>query len=137
MILIDSDVLIDDAVNRYPYSIESKEFLRRAEQTVGMVFVSWHSISNLYYIASKEHSDATTRQYILDLPRFARIAETNTEDLRYALDLDMRDFEDAMQVAAAQACSAEYIVTRNIVDFVNSPVRAIMPDEALSEIFQG
>ena len=135
MILIDSDVLIDDAVDRHPYSIESKEFLRRAEQTVGMVFVSWHSIANLYYIASRERTDEDVRRYIARLLSFAQIAETNTEHLRYALDLDMRDFEDAMQVAAAQACNAERIVTRNVKDFVNSPIRAITPEEALREIF--
>jgi predicted nucleic acid-binding protein len=105
------------------------------EQTGGRVFVSWHSISNLYYIASRERTDEDVRRYITRLLSFAQIAETNTEHLRYALDLDMRDFEDAMQVAAAYACNAERIVTRNIVDFVNSPIQAITPQQALSELF--
>ena len=135
MILIDSDVLLDDALDRDPFADDSSDFLNRLEQTGGMVFVSWHSISNLYYIASKEREDEDVRRYIARLLSFAQIAETNTEHLRYALDLDMRDFEDAMQVAAAQACNAERIVTRNIVDFVNSPIRAITPEEALREIF--
>ena len=134
MTLIDTDVILDDVLDRYPHSVDSKEFLRQVEQTVGIVFVSWHSISTLYYIASRERGDEATRQYILHLLSFARIAETNTEHLRYALELDMRDFEDAMQVAAAQACGARHIVTRNIRDFASSPIPAITPQEALTDL---
>ena len=49
----------------------------------------------------------------------------------------MADFEDAMQVvvAAARACGAQNIVTRNGRDFQRSPIRAISPEEALTELF--
>ena len=43
----------------------------------------------------------------------------------------MRDFEDAMQVAAARACGASHIVTRNARDYARSPIPAIDADEAL------
>lgn len=135
MILIDSDVLLDDALERYPYSVDSKEFLERVEQTQGYVYIAWHTASNVYYLVARYGSDELARRFIRRLLGFVDIATTTTEDLRYASDLDMRDFEDAMQVAAAQACNAQYIVTRNIVDFVNSPIQAITPDEALSELF--
>ncbi len=44
---------------------------------------------------------------------------------RYAAELPMADFEDAMQVAAARACGARYIVTRNVRDYERSPIRAV------------
>ncbi len=135
MILIDSDVLVDDALDRYPYSVESKEFLERVEQTQGYVYIAWHTVSNVYYLVDRYGSDELARRFIRRLLSFADIATTTTEDLRYALELNMRDFEDAMQVAAAQACGAEYVVTRNIQDFVNSPIRAIEPRQALAELF--
>jgi len=46
----------------------------------------------------------------------------------YALGLDMPDFEDAMQAAAAVACRADYIVTRNTEHYRKSPVKALAPD---------
>jgi predicted nucleic acid-binding protein len=46
----------------------------------------------------------------------------------------MTDFEDAMQVAAAHACGAQHIVTRNIKDYTRSPIRAVSPREALSRL---
>ena len=47
----------------------------------------------------------------------------------------MEDFEDAMQVAAARACGARHIVTRNVGDYERSPIRAVDPREALGELF--
>lgn len=62
------------------------------------------------------------------------VAETGTESLLYAADLDMTDFEDALQVAAAAACGAQAIVTRNLRDFRHSPIPAVGPKEAASTL---
>jgi len=43
----------------------------------------------------------------------------------------MKDFEDAMQVAAAMACGAERIATRNLRYYTNSPIKAISPKSLL------
>ncbi len=63
------------------------------------------------------------------------VAATDTEGIRYAVELPMADFEDAMQVAAARACGARHIITRNVKDYKQSPIRAIAPQEALKELF--
>ena len=75
------------------------------------------------------------RQFILGLLRIVSVAQTGTEDILYAASLPMRDFEDAMQVAAARACGARQIVTRNLRDYARSPIPAITPQEALDQLF--
>ena len=75
------------------------------------------------------------RDFIVELTRFIEVAQTGTDAIRYAAGLPMADFEDAMQVAAARACGAQNIVTRNGRDFQRSPIRAISPEEALTELF--
>lgn len=50
--------------------------------------------------------------------------------------MPMRDFEDALQVAAAMACGAQFIVTRNERDFKASPVPALSP-EAFLRLYPG
>ena len=40
-----------------------------------------------------------------------------------------------MQVAAARACGARHIVTRNTTDYERSPIPAVGPHEALRELF--
>jgi predicted nucleic acid-binding protein len=78
-----------------------------------------------------------TRDFLLDLARFVHVAPTNTESLLFAGKLDLRDFEDAMQVAAAVACQASVIATRNLRDYKRSPVRAAEPEAVLSELLAG
>ena len=129
--LLDTDILVDVALNREPFSGPASELLDFLSRGGVRVFVAWHTISNLYYILGRSEGDSRARQFIADLCRFVSVAETGTDDILYAASLPMRDFEDAMQVAAARACGARQIVTRNARDFELSPIPAINPEEAL------
>ena len=80
-------------------------------------FVAWHSLSNLYYLVAPALGDVSTRDFIVELTRFVAVAATDTASIRYAAALSMADLEDAMQVAAARACGARHIVTRNVTDY--------------------
>ena len=96
--------------------------------------VAWHSISNLYYLLRSALADAKAREFISDLLRFAAVASGGTDAVRQALLIPMRDFEDALQVSAALSGGAELIVTRNIRDFVRSPLPAVTPSHFLQKI---
>ena len=135
MILLDTDVLIDVALDRYPHSGPSSELLDQIEQGAERAYIAWHSVSNLYYIVAPARGGLSARDFIVELTRFVEVATTGTEAIRYAAGLPMGDFEDAMQVAAARACGARHIVTRNVRDYERSPIRAIDPQEALTELF--
>ncbi len=70
----------------------------------------------------------------MDLMRFVAAALATTEGLRGATRLRMKDCEDAMQVAAAEACGAEVIATRNLRDYAKSPLWAATPKALVSEL---
>ena len=135
MILLDTDVLIDVALDRRPHSGPASELLDRIEHGAETAYIAWHSVSNLYYVIAPSHGGVSARDFIVALTRFVAVAATDTEAIRYAAELPMTDFEDAMQVAAARACGARHIVTRNVRDYERSPVRAVRPQEALSGLF--
>ncbi len=134
MILLDTDVLIDVALDRHPHSEPAFELLELIERGVENASIAWHTISNLYYIVRPNLGDVTTRQFIRELTDFVYVAETDTESIRFANRLPMDDFEDAMQVAAAQACNAQFIVTRNIRDYEQSPIPAMTPQRSLEQL---
>ena len=135
MILLDTDVLVDVALDRRPHSDPASELLDRIEDGAEAAYIAWHSVSNLYYVVAPALGGVSARDFIVDLTRFVLVATTDTEGVRYAADLPMADFEDAMQVAAARACGARHIVTRNVKDYERSPIRAVVPQDALSGLF--
>ena len=96
--------------------------------------IAWHTVSNFHFVVQREDPEADTRTFILDLLRYVDIAPANADWVRYAASLEMTDFEDALQVAAARACDAQVIVTRNLRDYEGSPIRAVSPREALETL---
>lgn len=137
MILLDTDVLLDVALGRVPHVDASAELLDLLERRGRGAFVAWHTLSNFYYLVrpTRGHDDA--RAFLLDLAGFVTVAPTDTDALRYAAGLPMPDLEDAMQVAAARACGAVAIATRNVRDFEASPIPARTPAEILEEEGEG
>lgn len=54
-----------------------------------------------------------------------------------ALQLDMTDFEDAIQASSAKNEAIQIIVTRNEVDFANSNLTVYTPETFLNQMAGG
>jgi predicted nucleic acid-binding protein len=134
IILLDTDVLIDVALDRAPHAEDAASLLDALEHRPGSGFIAWHTISNFYYLLAPTRGRSDAKAFLVDLSRFVDVARTTTESLRYAAQLEMKDFEAAMQVAAATACGAEVIATRNVRDYARSPIRAAKPRSLLNEL---
>ena len=134
--LLDLVVILDLVLDREPYSAPAAELLGILETRPGSAFIARHSISNFVYLSTGRRGRKTSRQFVADLCRFVAVAKTDTESLHYAAGLPMSDFEDAMQVAAAAACGADVIVTRNLRDYRRSPIRAAAPGDVIPELRQ-
>jgi len=102
--------------------------VRQARRASG--FLAWHNASNFYYLVASKRGNDVAKTFLLDLAQFVEIAPPTTESLRQAGRLKLRDFEDAM-VAAAMACGADLIETRNHKDYAGAPIRATAPGEVL------
>jgi predicted nucleic acid-binding protein len=127
-ILIDTDVLLDVALAREPHVIASAGVLRWAESS-GDAAVAWHSLTNCAYLLK-----GSGRTFLTALLKIVRVAPAGDPEARRAMDLRLHDLEDAFQVAAAIAWQAECIVTRNLVDYKNSSVRAVSPAAFLKQM---
>ena len=127
-VLIDTDVLIDVALKRTEFFRDSNQILEWVETGGGQGAVAWHSLSNLAYIMT----DA--RGFIRDLVQFVEVAPSGALEILAALDLPMKDLEDAMQAAAAKSFKAAWLITRNVDDYKKSPVPAISPTDFLEKL---
>lgn len=132
-VLVDTDVLLDVALDRSPWVDDAVAFLDHCQAGRCSCRASWHSLATVFYLASGA-ARPSAKTFIRELLTFAEVAPVAHQDMLFALELEMADLEDAMQVAAALACRATRIVTRNTKDFKHSPVRAVTPAELLQEL---
>lgn len=62
------------------------------------------------------------------------VADLKSDDLKKGAAMKNADYKDALQMACAVRIKADFIITRNIRDFINSKVPAIKPSELLERI---
>ncbi|MGH8162902.1 MAG: type II toxin-antitoxin system VapC family toxin [Rhodanobacteraceae bacterium] len=130
-VLLDTNVLLDVGLQRVPFFEESDAVVQWCEAHPIGGFIAWHSLSNLYYLIGTQRGEEAARSFLgVTLESFV-VAETSTAAAKQALELSVRDYEDALQVGAAIAAGADLIVTRDKRDFARSPVKAISPAEFL------
>ena len=65
-----------------------------------------------------------------------RFTELSVSDLSKAIALRLDDFEDALQIATASRLKVDYIITRNVKDFIESETPVVTPDEYLTKTLE-
>lgn len=134
-VLIDTNIFIDVLQDRIPFTDNSQAVIGLLTQKKIKGAVGAHSITNLWYILRKTHSDEERRNYILSLFEIFDVISIDKNRLVAALEKsDFKDFEDCLQDECAYAINADYIITRNAKDFESSMVKALTPEEFLENL---
>jgi predicted nucleic acid-binding protein len=125
-LLLDINVLLDVVFER-PGAPGSSQVIARCGREHD-AWLAWHSVATLAYLVGRQRSAAEARDFLRSLFMWADVAVTQRSDALQALDWPTPDYEDALQAAAALACDARVILTRNVRDFKGSPVPAMTPE---------
>ena len=133
-VLIDTNVVLDVLCKREGFYEDAARIMKYCEVNKITGVISALTIPNIVYIMRKELDAQKTRDVIEKLQLVFAIADLKSDDIKKALSMNFKDFEDALQSACASRIKADYIITRNIRDFVNSKVTAIKPTELLERI---
>lgn len=134
-VLLDSNLLIDVALERQPYFDESEEILAFAEQHRIEGYISASTFSDLYYIIRKPKGRSSTLQFLKQIVGFCSIATVDRSVIEMALTANFKDFEDAIQYCTAVNHQMDAIVTRNSQDFVNATNLQILTPHQLIQTF--
>ncbi|NJL40796.1 MAG: PIN domain-containing protein [Leptolyngbyaceae cyanobacterium SM1_4_3] len=132
LVLFDSDVLLDVLAQRQPFVVASAQALNRVTQPQVRGYVSGHAVTNIFYILRRQVGSETARELLSGLLQHLQVASVTDEIIRAALQSSLTDFEDAVTSEVANAAEIEVIVTRNISDFANSSVPAVLPEQFLA-----
>lgn len=134
-VLIDTNIFIDVLQDRIPFTDNSQAVIGLVTQKKIKGAVAAHSITNLWYILRKTHSDEERRNYILSLFEIFDVISIDKNRLVAALEnSNFKDFEDCLQDECASDINADYIITRNTKDFESSMVKALTPEEFLENL---
>ena len=128
-VLIDTNVILDVLCGRAEFLEASSRVWKYCEVGKLSGVISALSVPNIVYILRKELDPNKTKEIIDRLMLIFDIAELTAEALRKAAEMKTADYEDAVQMCCAEWINADFIVTRNIRDFVSSPVPAVKPSE--------
>lgn len=131
-IFVDSDVLIDVFSKREPFYEDSANFLTLAENKAFQTFTSPLIIANVYYVLEKFSNRKVARNSIRKIRTFVNVVDMNQKIVDQALNSDLRDFEDALQIFSAENSVMDIIVTRNIADYKNSNLSVLKPVEVVA-----
>ena len=131
-VFIDTNILIDLLANREPFSKFAIEIFDKAEKNKVKLYTSSHAYATTYYLLKKHLKEAELRVILISLLDFISIIAVDLPVIRRSLLSDHKDFEDAIQIFAANTIkSLDFIVTRNVKDFKNAGVAVVPPDELL------
>ena len=133
-VTVDLNVLLDVAQNRLPHYQASEEVLRRAREGEYGAVLPGHAITTLHYIIEKWSGAELANQTIDGFLADFIIHSPDKAIFQRARQLPLKDFEDAIVATVAEVTGSDYIVTRNVQDFAESPVPAVTPAEFLETI---
>jgi len=135
VILLDTNILLDFLQHREPNCAFADRIIKLCATRAVSGFMAAHSISNVFYILRKDYSVEDRKTLLLNLCNIVDIVSIDRQKIVTSLlDKKFSDFEDCLQAECAMRVNADYIITRNIADFTNSPVPSILPGDFLKII---
>jgi predicted nucleic acid-binding protein len=115
--LVDLNVILDVLLARQEFYNQSASVWAAIESGKVKGFVAAHSVATLFYLYARQSSAQEASRQIRKLLQVFSVAAVDQAIVERAISLEWNDFEDALQLVAAEACHADYLVTRNRADF--------------------
>jgi len=134
-LLIDTDVILDFFFDRKPYSDCASQVLSLCETEKLMGFITPVICSNVYYILRQTATHDKIIEKLKQLLVILNVLAMDKDVVLQALNSGFRDFEDALQYAAAiKTKQIDAILTRNVKDYKKSELSVMTPDDYLKQL---
>lgn len=133
-LLIDANILLDVLQNRERFVKESSIIWKLCETERAEGYFTTLTFANLVYIMRKEMDPERIAQVVRALALIFKSADFTSSDMVHAAEIGWNDYEDAVQSVIAERIHADYIITRNVKDFLKSKVMALTPGELIARL---
>jgi predicted nucleic acid-binding protein len=134
-VIIDTNIILDAITAREPFKEKSQEIIRSVSKREFKGAITASTITDIYYIANRFFKDREkTINEIKKLFVLFDIITVTKEDCLKAIETKIQDYEDSLLSVCAVKWNADFIVTRNSTDFLNSIISAVSPEEFLAKL---
>lgn len=116
-IFIDTNLILDVLAERKPFFKTSKRIWEIVENGDAKGYLSATTITDIFYIIRKQLGKDNAYDIVKKILMVFNITSVTETDVRKALNLGFKDFEDALQTVCAKKIKADYLITRNKKDF--------------------
>ena len=128
--LIDTNVIMDALVGREPFIAKSEFVVNLCGERVIHGYIAAHSVTNLFYLLRKYYPSAHCKTMLLATLNLFDVIQIDRDKLIVALENEsFKDFEDCLQMECGKTVKVDYIVTRDMKDFVGSEIPCLTPDD--------
>ena len=129
-ILLDTNVILDVFLKRQPFYEMSKAVMDLVQYAEFDEYISASAVTDIYYITNRSLKDAeATRALIVKMLTAVHIVAVTEDEIKAALHLSWKDFEDAVQYSVASSVEMDGIITRNKGDYSQSALNVWSPQE--------
>ena len=128
-VYLDTDIILDFLLDRKSFSDASIFILNKGDLGKIKLYSSGLVFSNCYYILRKISSHPKVMDTLQTLSSFIEFAPVDHQVVLDALHSSFKDFEDALQNAAASSAGVSFLLTRNIKDYKKSDLAVMTPEE--------
>ena len=136
-ILVDTNIILDALTGREPFRESAEQIFMLAANQLQDMYITAGSATDIYYLIKKHlHNTEQSKNTMSKLYQLFGILDVTANDCQDALLSNMNDYEDAVVSCCAKRNQMDYIVTRNIKDYKQSKVKALLPDDFVKFVSQ-
>lgn len=132
-VLFDTNVILDVALKRLPHFDHAAGLFALIDKKIITGYATASTITDIYFISKHEKGHRRALEFITDFVEIVEIVGVDKEVIVKALNSNLKDFEDAVQVSAAEFNGIDCVITRNEKDFLNSTLKIFNPKEFLEK----
>lgn len=134
-VLIDTNIILDLLLERYPFFEYSYEILNLCEKRKFEGFITAAQITDIFYIVRKfTKSIDIAYAAIGKVLEIVKVGSVGNEEVLLAYQKKAKDFEDCLIAQCSESLKCKYIITRNEKDFEDLGVAVISPEDYLTKI---
>ena len=134
-VMIDTNIFLDVLLEREGLVEASAAVLTLCEEGKLYGLVSASCVTDIFYIVRKAlHSTDAAYTAIGKVLDIVHVCDVTNTDVLLAYEQKAHDFEDCLLSVCAKSAGCKCVVTRNVKDYADFDVPAVLPEDMLEKM---